>query len=70
MSTLLASKAALELLTSRFEHQGVQPACRKVETHTGKQSLGAVNPQGGKELSQMILRPLSRNISERPSRLT
>jgi len=39
MSTILLSKAALELLSSRFEHQGVQPACRMVETHTGKQSF-------------------------------
>jgi len=39
MSTILDSKAALELLTSRFESQGVQPACMKVKTHTGKQSF-------------------------------
>jgi len=44
MSTILASNAALELLTSRFEPQGVQPACMKVETYTGKQSFYVVMP--------------------------
>jgi len=39
MSAIFLSKAVLELLSSRVEHQGVQPACRKVETHTGKQSF-------------------------------
>jgi len=67
MSTIPDSKAALELLTSRFEIQGAQPASRKFRTYTGKQSIYVVEPQGGKELSQMILSSLSRNISGRPS---
>ena len=59
-------KAALELLTSRFEVQGEQPASRKLRTYTEKQSFGVVAPQERKELSQMILRPLSRNIAGHP----
>jgi len=46
MSTILVSKAALELLTSRFEYQGVQPACLKVEAHTGKQSYACSRTAG------------------------
>jgi len=57
MSTILLSKAALELLSSRFEHQGVQPACRMVETTLGNSQM-RLSPQGGLELSQMILRSL------------
>ncbi|MEJ9192042.1 hypothetical protein P4G81_19795, partial [Bacillus cereus] len=34
---------------------------------TEKHSFSVVNPQGNAELSQMILRPLSRNILRRPS---
>lgn len=37
--TILAPKAALEPLPSRFVHQGVQPACMKFDTYTGKQSF-------------------------------
>ncbi|RBN52335.1 hypothetical protein DSD18_33715 [Bacillus thuringiensis] len=60
------SKAALELLTSKFEGQAAQPASRKSRTFTEKHSFYVVNPQEKKELSQMILRPLSRNILRRP----
>lgn len=61
------SKAALELLTSRFEGQAAQPASRESRTFTEKHSFNVVTPQGCVELSQMILRPLSRNILGRPS---
>src|SRR5699024_3944504 len=66
----LALKAALELLTSRFKNEGAQPACMKTKAHTGNQSFYAVQSARGKELSQMILRPLSRNITQRPRDLT
>lgn len=61
------SKAALELLTSRFEGQAAQPARRESRTFTEKHSFYVVHPQEREELSQMILRSLSRNILRRPS---
>src|SRR5699024_11488722 len=39
---------------------------RSVRT-LGNSLFMQLNPQGGKELSQMILQPLSRNIAQRPS---
>ncbi|MEC2459530.1 hypothetical protein P9Y32_25400, partial [Bacillus cereus] len=53
--------------TSRFEDQAAQPASREPRAFTEKHSFRVVNPQGNAELSQMILRPLSRNILRRPS---
>lgn len=55
-------------LSPEFERQCAQPASMKCRTYTEKQSLDVVKLQGQEELSQMILRPLSRNISRRPNR--
>ncbi|PFF91959.1 hypothetical protein CN329_08630, partial [Bacillus cereus] len=56
-----------ELLSSRFEGQAAQPASREPRTFTEKHSFNVVNPQEVEELSQMILKSLSRNILRRPS---
>lgn len=63
------SKAAPALLSAGFDLQEAQPASRESRAFTEKQSINVVDPQEEKELSQMILRPLSRNIPGRPSHL-
>lgn len=45
------------------------PASREPRTFTEKQYSSVVDPQEEKELPQMILRPLFRNIPRRPSHL-
>ncbi|MEC3298359.1 hypothetical protein P9006_27650, partial [Bacillus thuringiensis] len=51
----------------RFEGQAAQPASKESRAFTEKHSSNVVNPQEVKELSQMILKSLSRNILRRPS---
>lgn len=59
------SKAVLDLLSSRFEVQGEQPASRKHRTYTEKQSFNVVKPTRG----ERIVPTLSRNISGHPRNL-
>ncbi|MEJ9262825.1 hypothetical protein P4517_29890, partial [Bacillus thuringiensis] len=47
--------------------QAAQPASKESRAFTEKHSSNVVNPQEVKELSQMILKSLSRNILRRPS---